>query len=765
MVSFRKPHFKKFNKKVIIISTIITVVLVIGLIPYDAYAGLKEILEDAIGYVIAGLMRLVADGISGVINDLNAGIDKLVFNVQSNFSSPTILKDGNITLLRNNSLSTKLMGLYQLFVYIAASMLSFIGLFIVIDFKKTGDDSRHLAVLRDRLKKLVISIVLLTAIPTIFDELMVINQLFIDVFRLMIMDSAPSFNGLFLSDLFKQLSLDNKDDIAKAAIYLMSTFLNGWMVIFYMIRDLTISLLFIIAPVLAVMLPYRADLLLKWLKEMCSNIFTQSIQAFIMAIVISIASSLGDSSALYDQIFALVAFAMFIPLTATIKKMIGLEGDVGAAKSNAGLGAATAAIGLATATYAGIRGTTGKVRQANQDIKNIKAEENLLDKSDFGAEVEGSQVSTSRVGGANSTNKGGRGITIDPDNRSASNRNHGVDVQGNYGELSQGYSATSRARELQGIKSNARKERTRAVLGGLGSAIGGGIMAAGASVYGNPFNAMMAARVGGAVGMDLGEATGSGTHKATQLASEKIQDNRYGKGIRYDGEQRQALTPILQGTDWSDWSHPLKNIQSNFEIVRSNNDLNKEIIDYNRDKEQGYYESLQQVTGLDESSMSPDDFKLETEAILKRNELERRGDFGQAHRTYARKTYDRNKGNSNVRDIEERKERARVNTENSSQQVNVNRPVNKANNTASSTISKENSETNYSMPDNFYNEMNEVNKSKQNIAEEIFNMQSMLDKNIQSYENITDTENALDDMLNFYENINSFGSNDNSQFN
>lgn len=655
MIHFKKPKFK-VNKKVILISTLLTIALVLFTFPLYFKAGLVEILEESLSTALASLIRGIGNAVASLINSMGVGIDKLVFNVERNFSDPTILKSGNISLLKNNTLSKQLYTIFTLFQYMGTVVLAVIGLWITIDFIKTADDSKHKAVLKDRLKKFFISIVLLNSIPVIFDEMMVINQVIIDIFRLVIKDSVGGnqFNGLFLSDVFKTMAESQPSDIILACIYLVSTFLNAWLVIFYMIRDLAISLLFIIAPLIVILLPYRTDLITKWFKEMVSNIFTQSIQAMILAIVIMIASALSSNSNAYDRIFALVAFCSFIPLTANVKKSLGLEGEIGAAKSNAGVGAMLGAMALTGAVYTGIKGSAGKIQTYNEDIKNIGAEEKLLKKGEFASnQVGGSMVTqngmkgdfgASTGSGPNSpspsgTDGGGRGVGIDPNNRREKNRHFGLDVEGDYDSLRNGdYTATSRARQLQGMKANAKKQRNKALLGGIAGSFGGALMGLGTSVYGSPFASAIAARAGSELGSDLGEITAENATNLAQGVKEVGMDKIYGEGIRYDGEQNPALHSILEGASINSTPKEL------FNIAKNNLKKNKDIIEYN--KNEGFEAAQLRATGLDPSTMSENDFKTEKAAILRRNTLERKGAFAMAHRSYARNTYRRGSNNS-----------------------------------------------------------------------------------------------------------------------
>lgn len=650
MIRFKKPKFRfKVKKKTVAVSTLISLFVFIGVVPFNLNAGLSEIITGAIAFLI----RTIANSITTILGPdyLNCGLGKLVFNVTGSFDKPTVLTDMNISLLRGNVLSSELFKLYNLFVYIAASLLGVIGLWVTFDFIKTAGDIRHKVVLKERLLKLIISIALLLSIPSLFDILLVINQTLVDVFRLFIVEglgNTSDYSGAFLTDIFKQLSESNNNDIVLAVIYLMSGFINFWVVFFYMIRDLTICFLFIMAPIMVILLPYRTDLVLRWFKELCSNIFAQAVQAFVLTVIVAISTGL-DNGTMYDKFFALAAFAMFIPLTATVKKMLGLEGEVGAAKSNAGLGAAIGAIGLAGALGAGLMKNGARIKSSVGDLRNIKGEESLLEKSDFGSNSVGSSVgsgslrstASSALGGFNSEGSGertgGRGLGIDPNNKTSSNKNQNVDVDGYYDKQG-GYSATTRARQLQGMKKNAKKEILKSVVGGVAGILGGGIMAAGTSVYGNPMASLIAAKGGAIAGEAIGETGASAVHSAGVKGSEMVDDAIYGQGIRYDGQENQALDGIFEGT-----VRPTSfgDIKSNLSTMKNNFQNNREIIKMNK-------ENLQQTqataTGLDASTMNPTDYNKETSAILKRNSLERQGKFEQAHRSYAKNTYNRNNG-------------------------------------------------------------------------------------------------------------------------
>lgn len=630
---------KNKKTKVFIISICATLIFTLFIAPMNFKAGALSWVESALG----GLIILIADGLNLILGKLDMGIEKLIFNVEGNFSDPTILKNANLSLLSNNALSKQLMKLYTLFVYIAVTLLAAVGSIITLDFVKSANDSHHKTILKARLKKLIISIVLLTSMPLLFDEIMVINQAIIDVFRLIILDSGQAIEGAFLVEAFKEMAKNESNNIVLAIIYLVSVFINAWLIVFYMLRDLSIAILFIVSPFIAIMLPYKTDIVLKWFKEIFSNIITQAIQAFILAVIVLIVASVSSKSTMYEQIFALVAFCSFIPITTAVKKTLGLEGEFGAAKSNAGLGAVIGAMSVAGVAYAGVKNSANKVKDYNSDIGNIKSEEKLLRKGDnddlsnssVGNSME-KGVNSSRVGttsstGTTGTTGGGRGIGVDPSNKATTNRNHGVQVQGDYRNSGNGeYTATNRARQLKGMKSSAKKERNKAILGGIGGAVMGGAMALGTSAYGSPFATMVATRLGNDIGNDLGDVSGGVGTDVANFTSEEVKDKAFGKGVRYDGIDNSLKSynhDFHENDTLSDKVNKVKNTYSD----------NLSAIKKNRKDEN----VIRKAHGVEHGDLTGRDYDDEVAAVQMRNKFERMGKFSMAHRAYSTLTYDR----------------------------------------------------------------------------------------------------------------------------
>lgn len=581
---------KKLNIKVIITVCLISLVLVPLLIPINANAGIGDILVEGVSILLVA----IGDALKWIAEQIGGSIDSLIFNTGSN----------TLTLLKGteNSLTFNIFKMYNLFVYFAGSLMGIVVLFSAFDFLKTADNINHKMILKDRLKKIVITMILLLCMPTILDIMLDINQSLIDIFKTFIEKNVASisttFDKPFLMDEFRTLAKEDGDgQLVLSIIYVISGVLNIWLCVFYILRDIGISLLFIISPIIVILLPYNMEIVVKWGKELASNIFTQAIQAFILTLVFSIAKSLAlaEEATLHDQIFTLVAFAMFIPFTSQVKRLLGLEGEIGAAKSNAGVGGVMASAAIAGMAVKGAIGFGKKVKGSVDDRNNITAEEQLSEKSvnDVGTSANSNQTMTNT---GNSTSQdasntaGGRGQEIDPSNIGGINRNFNVPMSKDLEKgLDQTYTATSRERQLAGLKSQANRKIAGSIVSGVASgtlatvgAIGGAALGGG-----NPYAVAMGAMAGASAGEEVGEFVGDAGSSIAQYGNDKVQNIRQSLGS-LDKESKEELL--------------------------------------NRQKE------MTGIYGDDENSIK------ERKATLKRNELERRGRFDKAHRVYAKNT-------------------------------------------------------------------------------------------------------------------------------
>lgn len=630
----------KLNKKTIILTSIIALTITL-FVPRLAYAsGFTDIICNMIGAVIC----FIADGIVWLCDALGGQFDKLLFN----YNGDTVVNDFNLTVLKGETLSSQIITIYKSMQYIATVVFLVIGAWITMDFIKTADNPQHKAILIDRLKKMVIGIVLLTSIPVLVDVFLAINYGIADTFRLLTKEftagSTVDYGKSFLTEIFRGLydKGEGSEALIYSLVYLISAFINLWLIIFYMIRDLGISFLLILAPIIVCVLPYRTDLFVSWLKEMASNIFTQSIQAMIFTVIIAIVSGLDGNSDLYSQIFALVAFAMFIPMTAGIKKMIGLEGNVGAAKSSAGLGAAVMGIALAGKTLSGVKNKASMFKDGHEKIKDLKSERDNLGKNLTSTaplpnhnkgSMSGGMGNLSATGmAAMGTAMGEGGADAGMGMATMSAMSGGKNAYNKIGVNTKGFPRNKDT--INGEISAIRKQTFKSMGAGVGASVLGGAMAIGASGLG-AMGAFAGMQIGSSIGENAG-AVGTGTMaKLGTGISEFGKDVAFGKGIRPD------TVAITNGNkNWSlnnamgNLSNMKNNMKSNLSNIKSDTKYS-ELRSFDEDDDLYYQKQARQDQEIGLSGdpiQGTEYYKDEKDSRIQTQKLIRQGEFAKASR-------------------------------------------------------------------------------------------------------------------------------------
>lgn len=638
---------KKLDKRIIALSSVVTLLLVFY-IPHFAFAGS---FLDTICDLLAGIVKFFGDGAVFICDTLGGQFDKLIFN----YDGDTFQNDLNLIILKGDKLSGQIMSLYKAIQFIAACILVTVSLWITVDFVKTADNPQHKAILLDRLKKLILSIFLLTSIPVLIDVMMAINYAICDMFRSISLDFASSsvdYGKSFLTGAFSDLyeNAEGSEALVIALAYLIAGVINIWLIIFYMIRDLAIAFLLIMAPFMCCILPYRTDLLVTWFKEMGGNIFTQSIQALVFCVDIAIISGISnDSSDLYSQIFALVAFSMFIPMTGMIKRLIGLEGNIGASKSNAGVGAAVMAMALAGRTVSGIKNQAGMFYNSHQKINDLKAERDNLGNGQHSSEMRPlanyntSSMDNKKFGfnsGAVAAMSGmgedGGQLGMTMAMSSMSGDSSGSSTIGNVDTRNFPRDRNVIQGEISAIRKQRLKNMAGSTMGGLGTAAftiaGSGLGTLGAFAGGQ-----MGATLGESIGTAAGSAVFTGASKASQVG----QDIMYGRGIRPE------LESLSNGNrNWNignakyNIDNMKKNMSTNIDKMKSDmkySPINTDLMPHDGKE----YENLKiakqarqdEFTGLTGDPLRGTEYyENESDSILHTQDLIRRGEFQKASR-------------------------------------------------------------------------------------------------------------------------------------
>ena len=566
-------RYKKTNKKKLAITFGIVLILAFLFTPAVFAADKPNIGER----ILAGMVSAMADGLNAILSGFGSSIDKLVFNEGNE-------KTMGLTLLSNNKLSGYIFGVYQVILWLAASAYVPMGLVVAIDFKRSTDNAQHKAVLKERLIRFVLTFILLTSMPVIMDMIFagnnVLDKVFADLGKNSLSGSGVSVDKGFLVDAFQQKATTS-GSFLDACVYMMSVVLNGWLVFYYMVRDLTISFLFLLFPITAIFYPFAKGKVVGWFKEMCSNIYSQAIQAAVLVIVLGMCTTMSnfgkvaDNSTMYDSVFALVAFASIIPMTGTLKRMIGLEGNVGAAASMAGLGAFMGAMALAKGATTSVKQGVGNIREGRASLRDLNAQESMLNKN---ASVESS-------------------------------------VDGK--ELSPIHAQSQLTKEqIQGKKAEAKRQIAQGI-GNLGGATwAGGSFAIGGSVF-------------GAKGMAAGAAGGI---MAGGYAGDKVGKHGYDSysDMRYEENKHQSVAKEME---LAKNSVDVTGITDKNEVAR----LQNEAMD--RRKEELILEEDKSL-GLDNPAIKadPEFYKSEKMARQMKRKYETLGHNDKAFRAYAKYT-------------------------------------------------------------------------------------------------------------------------------
>lgn len=495
--NFLQKSIRSISKKKLILTFMVFIAMLFIFVP-SALAVEKPNVGERI---LAGMVNAFASGLNLIVKGLGSPIDKLVFNMSQE-------KTMGLTILANGKLGQYILGIYQTILWIAASAFVPMGLVVGIDFVRAQDNAQHKAVLKERLLKFVLTFILLTSMPLIMDTIFSANSIAVDVFKDLGINSLKT-SGIDIKDGFLVSSFQQKATksgaLLDSCIFIMSVVLNLWLVIYYMLRDLSISYLLLLFPIVTIFYPFKKGMVSGWFREMSSNILSQTIHAGIMAIVFGMCAALTnvgkveDATTMYDSIFALVAFASVIPMTATVKRFVGLEGQVGAAASMAGLGAFMGTMALAGGVANSVKQGYGNIKEGAAELKDLNAQESMSTKNvSRQTSVDSKQLPSINSGSLNLDR--GQALSLE---------------------------------EIQGKKAEARRKITQGVVGLGGSAYAGGVMALGSSVFGVKGAAAGAAggiMVGGATGNSLGKVAYNTIATGKEMASDKM----FGAGVRPD---------------------------------------------------------------------------------------------------------------------------------------------------------------------------------------------------------------------------------------
>ncbi|NBI07597.1 hypothetical protein [Senegalia massiliensis] len=505
--------------------------------------GLKDLAVGAVDIAFAEVVRSFTDIFYFIfypVSDVNT-IDEIVYN------------QGGENLILRGGLNPKIAKvLMQLFLWIQSIATAFfipMLLWLAVAINKAGDSPQRKAHLKDKATRIFVTWFWLISMPQLLDWVIIFNNAFVKGLFMLLQEITGSdleFSGGLLVGFMRALAFE-KTTFALSVIYAMTVFLNIWMLIYYFIRDIAIAYLFVLFPIIAVTYPLEKGALISWWKEMCSNIFTQAIHAFVMitvmAITVNVApktivGSVAESVPLSDALFIMISFGLVIPFTATVKKMLRLEGSIGGAKSFAGLGAMYGAMRIGQMGYKGIKDGATNLREGNSMISQAQSNQQLLNKKG---------VLNQKTGMLEAVNKRGEIVT-----------------QGKIDDmLDQG-----KKQHRQGVSSLA-----------LGSTAGLS-MGAGASVFGVQEGLMVGAGAT-AIGSSLGSGIGKGYHNVSNGVAAYKEDREFeGMSEKQQDEKLGLTSPVLQGTQFKEDEKKALRQQNLYRAFGLNNLADKKYAEY-----------------------------------------------------------------------------------------------------------------------------------------------------------------------------------------
>lgn len=213
------------------------------------------------------------------------------------------------------------------------------------------------------LKDLILVGILLFNLPILYDLIFSVNEAIVNM-----------FSSAFDSEIDERI--ENRMDSASGIlgmIFIQLTLLGLmlWANFYYIMRKLTLILLMGLGPLMVAfwLHPRFKPITAGWIKELIGSVFVQSIHAFVFWTVATISAS---SDGFIETV---ILYLIFIPVSESIRRLIGLGGDMqgGFARAGAMLGMSALA-----GMYGSIKGAlegksvTGALRGAYQGWKDNK---------------------------------------------------------------------------------------------------------------------------------------------------------------------------------------------------------------------------------------------------------------------------------------------------------------------------------------------------------------------------------------------------------
>lgn len=327
--------------------------------------------------VLTWAFRFVNKYIYNKLDDEGLSIDSLIFKKVPDEGEGEFI---GLTLFKPGDAQDFIATFYNIFLYIAMAMFVPIFYWIGVHFSKAGDNPQEKSILKDKLMRIVMTFIFLYSMPELLVALVKVSNAFTNMFGGI---GAEFLGAEGTTGIVAQYIENNTGSIIETITGLMLIGINLWIIVFYIIRDLTIAFLFMLFPIIAIWYPMRKGMVTNWWREMAGNILAQPIQAMILTMVLALGQALGmgGSKSLGAGIYTLVAFGFIIPMTSIVKGFLGLETGLGAGRSMAGLGALFGALGLVRMARRGMSEQTQKIKDGVSTLADNRVKKKELEKN------------------------------------------------------------------------------------------------------------------------------------------------------------------------------------------------------------------------------------------------------------------------------------------------------------------------------------------------------------------------------------------------
>lgn len=324
--------------------------------------------------------RVINKGLYKLFETTNLSIDNLVYNNAPEGEGSNLV---GLSLFKEGAAQDFLATFYNIFIYISMAMFIPIVLWTGSYFSKAGDNPQYKSMLKDRLNRVVVTFLLINIMPELLAVMVSVSNALVELFKGVGISFMQDVIGGNTSELVHEYIYNNDGSIIETITGLILIGINIWIVIFYIIRDITVSFLFMIFPLLAITYPLEKGVTKNWIREMAGNIFTQPIQALTLTMVLALGKTIGigNSSSLVGKVYTLVAFCSVIFMTNVLKNFLGLETGLGAGRSRAGLGGLFSAMYLARNVKQGMQSKISDVREGLDMLSKNRIEDKLEEKN------------------------------------------------------------------------------------------------------------------------------------------------------------------------------------------------------------------------------------------------------------------------------------------------------------------------------------------------------------------------------------------------